>query len=133
LPGAPCIYYGDEIGLSAAGDPYCRGAFPWDEQASWDLDLITHYKKAIALRNKYPVLRIGSFETLYADGMVYVYRRKFDDQQAIVVFNAGDEPAEIEIPMSGEGWGKEKGDNWRIIDNMLVGTAPARDTLILVN
>ena len=28
LPGAPCIYYGDEIGLSAGGDPDCRGAVP---------------------------------------------------------------------------------------------------------
>ena len=33
LPGAPCIYYGDEIGLSGGNDPANRGAFPWDEGA----------------------------------------------------------------------------------------------------
>jgi neopullulanase len=133
LPGAPCIYYGDEIGLSAGGDPYCRAAFPWDDQESWDQDLLAHYKKAIALRNKYPVLRIGSFETLYAEVMVYAFHRQLEKQQAIVVFNAGDELVEIEIPIPGEGWTQEAGDHWHITENMLVATIPARDTLILLN
>jgi len=37
-PGAPCIYYGDEIGLTGGKDPDCRKAFPWDE-SKWDHDL----------------------------------------------------------------------------------------------
>ena len=28
LPGAPCLYYGDEVGLTGGNDPGCRGAFP---------------------------------------------------------------------------------------------------------
>jgi len=28
LPGAPCIYYGSEIGMTGGHDPDCRGAFP---------------------------------------------------------------------------------------------------------
>src|SRR6476646_2550039 len=35
LPGAPCLYYGDEVGLTGGNDPGCRGAFPWDE-SRWD-------------------------------------------------------------------------------------------------
>ena len=35
LPGAPCLYYGDEIGLAGGNDPDCRRAFPWDE-TRWD-------------------------------------------------------------------------------------------------
>ena len=38
LPGAPCIYYGDEIGMAGGHDPDCRGAFPTDE-AAWDHEL----------------------------------------------------------------------------------------------
>jgi neopullulanase len=133
LPGAPCVYYGDEIGLSAGGDPYCRAAFPWHDTASWNQDLLAHYKKAISLRNKYPVLRIGNLETLYADGMVFAFHRKLDEQQAIVVLNAGDKPAKFEISMQGKGWGQDSGENWCIADNLLMGTVSARDTLILVN
>ena len=29
LPGAPCVYYGDEVGLVGGNDPGPRGAFPW--------------------------------------------------------------------------------------------------------
>ena len=29
-PGAPAIYYGDEVGLVGGKDPDCRGAFLWD-------------------------------------------------------------------------------------------------------
>ncbi len=37
-PGAPCVYYGDEVGLSGGRDPENRGTFPWDE-TRWDHDL----------------------------------------------------------------------------------------------
>jgi hypothetical protein len=38
LPGAPCIYYGDEVGLEGNEDPDCRRGFPW-EQAKQDTAL----------------------------------------------------------------------------------------------
>ena len=133
LPGAPCIYYGDEIGLSAAGDPHCRGAFTWDDRGSWNSDLFSHYKKAIALRNKYPVLRIGSFRTLIAEGMIYAHHRRLDEQEAVVAFNAGEEPVRIEIPLPGESWGEKSSEIWWIEDGTLIATVPGRDSLILIN
>ena len=33
FPGAPCIYYGDEIGMAGGHDPDCRRAFPWAKPA----------------------------------------------------------------------------------------------------
>src|SRR5262249_3843698 len=33
LPGAPSIYYGDEIGMLGGDDPACRGGFPADPAA----------------------------------------------------------------------------------------------------
>lgn len=35
MPGAPCIYYGTEIGMSGANDPHCRAAYPWHDKSSW--------------------------------------------------------------------------------------------------
>ena len=36
--GIPCVYYGDEIGMTGGYDPLCRGGFPWDE-SKWDEEL----------------------------------------------------------------------------------------------
>jgi len=58
-PGAPCIYYGDEIGLDGGADPECRKSFPWDE-TRWDHDLRDYLKKLIVLRKENPALRRGS-------------------------------------------------------------------------
>ncbi|EAR08466.1 glycoside hydrolase family 13 protein [Reinekea blandensis] len=35
MPGAPCLYYGTEIGMSGGNDPDCRGAYPWDDPDQW--------------------------------------------------------------------------------------------------
>jgi neopullulanase len=99
MPGAPCIYYGDEIGLSAGDDPLCREAFPWDEESGWDKELLTFYQRATALRHRYPVLRTGSFEALYAKGKVYVFRRVLGDEEAIVIFNAADSPTRVSLDL----------------------------------
>ena len=32
LPGLPCLYYGDEIGMQGYRDPFNRGYYCWDSQ-----------------------------------------------------------------------------------------------------
>lgn len=96
MPGAPCIYYGDEIGLSAAGDPHCREAFPWDED-EWDSDLLSFYRAATTLRHRHEVLRTGRVEEVQGEGRTVTIRRALGEAAALVVFNAGDDPAEIEL------------------------------------
>ena len=43
VPGAPCIYYGDEIGLEGGEDPLCRAGFPWAHRERWDEDVLATY------------------------------------------------------------------------------------------
>src|SRR5688572_6788496 len=57
LPGAPSIYYGDEVGMTGELDPHNRGAFPWDHPETWDRDLLATMAGAAALRHAHPVLR----------------------------------------------------------------------------
>ncbi|MBI5964287.1 MAG: glycoside hydrolase family 13 protein [Chloroflexi bacterium] len=89
LPGAPCVYYGDEVGLSAGTDPYCREAFPWDKPERWDALLRKFYRDVIALRNSHEVLRTGDFSFIHARDKVAAYRRKLGNVEAVISFNAG--------------------------------------------
>jgi neopullulanase len=99
LPGAPTVYYGDEIGLAAGTDPYCREAFPWERSESWDDELLAHYKQAAALRHQFPVLRTGTFKRLHAaDGVVAILRAS-GEQDAIIVFNTNQEERTITIEL----------------------------------
>lgn len=96
LPGAPCIYYGDEIGLDGGHDPDCRRAFPWDE-SRWDTDLLSYVKACIALRMEHPALRQGSYHKIYAEGDVIAYSRELDGEKLITIFNVSDEERTIHL------------------------------------
>lgn len=95
-PGAPCIYYGDEIGMEGSFDPDCRRAFPWDE-TQWDTDLRDYVKDAIALRHAHPALRTGEFIPLHAEGRVYGFLRRLNQDVLVVVFNGGDEARQMNL------------------------------------
>ena len=47
LPGIPCIFYGDELGMEGYGDPYCRGTYPWGKG---DQTLLKFYQELAAVR-----------------------------------------------------------------------------------
>lgn len=64
LPGMPTIYYGDEIGMEGAQDPFCRGSFKWDNM---DEELLKGFKKALKTRKERPVLARGFMEIAAID------------------------------------------------------------------
>jgi neopullulanase len=97
-PGAPCLYYGDEIGMEGASDPDCRRSFPWD-QSSWDHDLREYVKKCIALRKVHPALRRGSYHRLVAHDNVYVFGRWLDQEKIVIAFNASSRTHTIDVPV----------------------------------
>lgn len=49
FPGMPCVYYGDEIGMTGGYDPDCRKGFIWDETA-WDAELRRHVQLLARLK-----------------------------------------------------------------------------------
>jgi len=114
-PGAPCVYYGDEIGLEGGRDPDCRRAFRWDIN-QWDTDLWDTIKNCISIRKTYPALRQAGFTLLWAENGVIAYLRRpvndLEDGQPqsdlegqsekhkslVVILNAGYSTASIDIP-----------------------------------
>ncbi|HEY5488679.1 MAG TPA: glycoside hydrolase family 13 protein [Candidatus Limnocylindrales bacterium] len=96
LPGAPCIYYGDEIGMEGRHDPDCRRAFPWDEPR-WNHDVLDFTRAVVALRHAQGALRHGSYRTLAAAGHAIAYGRGEDDDVAVVAINAGESETTLEL------------------------------------
>ncbi len=88
LPGAPCIYYGDEIGLSGGNDPACRAAFPWDD-ARWDLDLRAYVRSVLDLRRSEPALRHGSTTAVAVAGPALAIERRHAGDRLVIAVNAG--------------------------------------------
>jgi len=98
MPGAPCIYYGDEIGLQSPGDPYCREAFPWHNETTWHTELLSFYQQATALRHAHPVLRTGDIALLHATERQVVFRRQTAEREALIAFNTADTLASTTLP-----------------------------------
>ncbi|MBB5235080.1 glycoside hydrolase family 13 protein [Deinococcus budaensis] len=96
--GAPCIYYGDEIGLPGGPDPDCRRAFPWDE-ASWDRETLGLLQRLTAARHATPALRRGELRFTHAAGEGLVYARELDGQAAYVALNVA--RTQTRLPLTG--------------------------------
>lgn len=98
LPGVPCIYYGDELGLEGYTDPYNRAPMPWDAP---DPHCPTIYRNAIGLRKALPVLVDGSCEPFAANDDVFGFWRRSGAGCVCVLVNASLEKThEVELPMA---------------------------------
>ena len=100
-PGAPCVYYGDEIGLDGQHDPDCRKAFPWEEH-KWDKSLHTYVRELIALRKQNPALRRGDYGRLWSVNGTYVFSRSLDGNKFVIALNTSDSPQEASVIFTGK-------------------------------
>ena len=98
FPGAPSIYYGDEVGLPGGKDPDCRRVFP--PESNWNQGILNTHKQLISLRNNYPALRIGNYQILYAAATVYIFARTLENQELIIAVNVGTESITVNIDCS---------------------------------
>ena len=98
MPGAPCIYYGDEVGVIGEQDPDCRRAFPWDESV-WDRGLLDTARTLVRLRRETPAFRDVDFAPLAADGHAVAYRRGTGPGAGIVAINAADVAASLTVDL----------------------------------
>jgi neopullulanase len=133
MPGAPCIYYGDEVGVDGNHDPDCRKSFPWDE-SKWDHDLLTYAKGLITLRKKNPALRHGNYKRLFTVDGIYCYSRTSENDSFIVGMNVSESAHQVDVqydaltrPMAMFG----KASDISVGDGNLKFTIPARSGMVL--
>lgn len=87
LPGTYHLYQGEELGLTAQGDPYNRQSFPWN-QATLDNPYFTLHHQLIALRNHHRALRIGDYKTIIAKAIISFMRfTDILDETLIILIN----------------------------------------------
>jgi glycosidase len=104
-PGAPALYYGDEIGMEGGKDPDCRRAFPWDEN-QWDRDLLNFIRSLISLRKNRISLRRGSLQEILVEGERggYSFGRKLGDESTLFFLNASKTRKNFSLPVGDLGW-----------------------------
>lgn len=96
LPGCPTIYYADEAGQVGFTDPDNRRTYPWGQE---DRGLIDLHRALTSLRQRFPVLRNGSFQPLLSGYGKIAYAR-FDERYghaAIVMVNADEIPHTLSL------------------------------------
>jgi alpha-amylase len=157
LPGAPYLYYGEEIGmLGLKPDEQIREPFLWDakekdtRRATWiapkystdaavtplalqrmdPKSYFNHYKKVIGLRQSNSALAIGSLDSVSQTypNSVMAYVRRSADQELLVVHHLGKNGLEISIP---PGFSKQifASDGVKMNNGLLY--LPANSSLIL--
>ena len=103
IDGVPMVYYGDEIGMTGAGDPDNRRDMRFGDQISADEQrVLENFEKLGAIRRDHPALRYGSRRSLRADHDVYAFARAHLNDRIVVALNRGKAEAKLDLNVSPE-------------------------------
>lgn len=99
-PGAPAIYYGDEVGLEGGKDPDSRRAFPWNP-ACWKGDLHPWIQSLITVRKGRTSLRRGEYAhiTVNEASGLYAFARILGGEKTLIALNTSDKTVHAQIPI----------------------------------
>ncbi|GIO98648.1 neopullulanase [Paenibacillus lautus] len=99
--GTPCIYYGDEVGMTGGADPDCRKPMIWEKDKQNHV-LFNFYRDMIAIRKKHRVLQEGSFHFVYAKNNQLVVQRKNDNERIYICFNNSSQSKQVDFKIHQE-------------------------------
>lgn len=95
LPGMPCVYYGDESGLSGYRDPFNRVCYPWSYQNE---ELIALIRRLGQLRKDYPVFGEAVFAPVVFTAEVCIFLRKTEQHTFLFAVNRSDSRENLFLP-----------------------------------
>ena len=94
VPGVPCLYYGDEAGLTGMSDPFNRKTYPWGKE---DMELLDSMRRIFSSRSKCTALRTGKCRMGAVSDDVFCVIRYTEDSCAIVCINRGNNTQTVQI------------------------------------
>ncbi len=102
LPGIPCIYYGDEAGMTGFEDPFNRGCYPWGGE---DRDLLDYFKALAAFRQSRHADFTSGFSPLCEAAGLFAFWRG----ETLCAAHFGTQPAALALDSTPEllFWGGE--------------------------
>ncbi len=107
-PGAPAVYYGDEIGMEGGKDPDSRRAFIWDE-SNWNTELHQWTKTLVRARKQSVALRRGKISILEVDdgtGSIALLRSS-EEEKVILLVNASAKTQTLNLDLTQVGLEQE--------------------------
>ena len=138
IDGVPMIYYGDEVGMTGAGDPDNRRMMLSEEELSPEQVAVRdHFSRLAKGRAANPALALGSRRPLVVEGNHYAFVRAHLDNRAVVLFNRSDRPRRFELDLSPEIGDAELvgllgGRSLTVRGGSAVVTVPARSSEVFV-
>ncbi len=83
MPGSPCFFYGDEVGLTADDNEQARRPMPWD-RSEWDLGMLDWYRTLVRFRAGSSALAHGGFRWVERTDDRLVFLRESLDERLLV-------------------------------------------------
>ena len=101
--GVPMIYYGDEFGMTGAGDPDNRRDMRFGKALSKpETVVLENFARLGKIRRDHPALRYGSRRVLQVEGDGYAYIRRHLDDTVVCLFNRGAKPMKASFKVAPE-------------------------------
>ena len=95
-PGAPTVYYGDEVGVCGWTDPDNRRTYPWGHE---DKQMLLFHKEAIRIHRNSTALCTGSYKMLYTAWGILAYGRFDEKERYTVIVNNTQDTVNVAIPV----------------------------------
>lgn len=95
LPGNPCIFYGDEVGVHGYKDPFNRKTYPWD---NIDKDLLKFFISLGKIRKDYSDVFSGDFRFVLLHENALVFERSNEDT-SILFSIVREKQGDVMIPL----------------------------------
>ncbi len=93
-PGAPTIYYGDEVGVCGFTDPDNRRTYPWGKE---DMELLEFHREMIRIHKDNSAFRTGSVKFLNGQDNLLCYGRFNRSQSFVIIVNNDTVTRNIEL------------------------------------